>query len=151
MASGEGGFPEWQAQFQSRPGDLSGGVTSIDDLWMRALENRIANPTFALKCLGCILEENPSHEFAETMHKELVRERLLRRIVNDEQRGPLAVLGLQPGASVADIRKAFKALALQVHSDKTGGFPDIAFIIVNEARRIALADIADTSGAAAGP
>lgn len=49
----------------------------------------------------------------------------------------LAVLGLEPGASAADVTKAYKHLMQQVHPDRPGGSAFLAKQL-NEARRALL-------------
>ncbi|KAJ1628234.1 hypothetical protein T492DRAFT_1019646 [Pavlovales sp. CCMP2436] len=119
----------------------------IDALLLCAEDNRLANPTRALRCLRRILQTDPSHVPARTMERELEIER-----INNEQRGPLAVLGLQPGATVADIKAAYKALANKVHPDKERQlhriqYANIAFNNIKQACDIAIT--AATAGASA--
>ncbi|KAJ1632453.1 hypothetical protein T492DRAFT_868327 [Pavlovales sp. CCMP2436] len=105
---------------------LSGSEMSINDLLQRALEERSSNPVASVKFLRGILNRDPSHAIAQTMLDELEHDHELRELTKqivNERRGPLFVLRLQPGATDAEIKKAYRALSMKVHPDKNHGNP----------------------------
>ena len=98
---------------------------------------------------GCTVEDGKGVSDASGLEAENGSEPPQRARVSEGVQRAYSVLGLQPGASMAEVKRAYRRVQRETHPDKEGPRGGAAFMAAGEAyERIVAAGPAPVSGGA---